>query len=49
MTDYACGHSCTIIILDSNPLSLSANMEWAETVGRDGTKELCWDCWCKQR
>lgn len=46
---YKCGHDSEIIILDSNPLSISANLEWAKTVGRDGTRELCWDCWCKNR
>jgi hypothetical protein len=49
MTKYKCGHECEIIVMDSNPMSIVANMEWAETVGRDGTKEQCWACWCKER
>jgi hypothetical protein len=49
MTHYKCGHDMEIIIMDSNPLSISAYLEWSKTVGRDGTRELCWDCWCKNR
>jgi hypothetical protein len=47
MTKYACGHETEIIIIDNNPLSLSATLEWANTVGRDGDKTLCWMCWCR--
>jgi len=46
---YKCGHESNAIILDSNPLSLSAWMEWNETVGADGSKEKCWECFCKER
>ena len=48
MTDYKCGHSCEIIILDDNPLSMVVYLEWSETVGREGTKEKCFDCWTKE-
>jgi len=48
MTEYKCGHSQDILILDSNPLSVSAWLEWNETVGRDGDRSLCFDCWKKK-
>lgn len=46
--DYKCGHSHNIIILDDSPLSFSAYLTWSESVGLDGTRELCWDCWNKK-
>jgi hypothetical protein len=49
MTDYKCGHSQELLILDDNPLSITAYLEWTETVGREGTKDLCFDCWRKQQ
>lgn len=49
MTKYECGHETEILILDYNPLTISAYLEWVSTVGRDGTKKLCWNCWCKER
>ena len=45
---YKCGHSKTTIILDDNELSLSAYLEWKDTVGWNGDKTLCWDCWCSE-
>jgi len=46
---YKCGHvSNGVIILDNNLLSLIAYQEWAESVGVFGTKEMCWDCYCKK-
>ena len=45
MTQYQCGHSQNLLILDDNPLSMIAYLEWKDTVGRDGTKELCFGCW----
>jgi hypothetical protein len=48
MTNYKCGHSQDLLILDDNPLSISAYLEWNETVGRDGSKELCFACWSKK-
>lgn len=46
MTGYACGHeSRGIIILDSNPISMAAYLEWSETVGLEGDRSECWDCW----
>lgn len=49
MTKYKCGHESNIIVADSNPLTISAWLEWRETVGSEGTKEECWECWSKNR
>lgn len=49
MTDYACGHSHDIIVMDSNPLSICAWMEWRKSVGYEGDKSLCWHCWNKKQ
>jgi len=46
MTQYKCGHTKELIILDDNPLSMIAYLDWKDTVGRDGTKEKCFDCYC---
>ena len=48
MTEYRCGHSTELLILDDNPLSIIAYLEWVNSVGRDGTKEFCFDCWSKK-
>jgi len=45
MTLYKCGHTRDTIILDDNIISHLAYLDWAESVGINGTKELCWDCW----
>ena len=48
MTDYKCGHKTSgIIILDDNVLSLTAYLEWSESVGVFGDKSQCWECWIK--
>lgn len=49
MTEYKCGHKSGAIIIDENPLSVAALLEWRETVGSEGTREKCWECWCKER
>ncbi len=46
-TQYKCGHSGKPIILDDNLLSITAWMEWSESVGIFGDKTMCWECWCK--
>lgn len=48
MTKYKCNHeSDGIIIMDSNELSMSAYLIWKDSVGLDGTKEQCWECYSK--
>jgi len=44
---YKCGHKGETIILDSNLLSITAWLEWKDTVGFDGDKSMCFNCWCK--
>lgn len=46
-TQYKCGHSGKPIILDDNALSITAWMEWSESVGVFGNKSECWSCFCK--
>lgn len=49
MTKYLCGHESTgIIILDDNLLSMSAYVEWSESVGVFGDRSICWQCWNKE-
>ena len=48
MVKYKCGHNTNgIIIMDSNELSYSAYLVWLDSVGMNGTRELCFDCYCK--
>ena len=46
-TVYDCGHHSEPIIMDNNILSVTAYYEWAESVGRNGDKTKCYNCWCK--
>jgi len=48
MTKYDCGHESEIIIMGNNPLSISAYLEWKDSVGRDGDTSQCWACWCTE-
>lgn len=47
-TDYKCRHNYKPIITNNNILMLSAYLAWKETIGYDGNKTKCWDCWCKE-
>lgn len=46
--EYKCGHKPNTIILDCNELSITAWYEWKDSVGFDGDKSQCWECWCKE-
>jgi len=49
MTDYKCGHKTDgMIILDYNILSMSAYLDWVNSVGLNGDKSQCWECYCKE-
>ena len=48
MTLYKCHHIQDTVFLDDNIISYLGYLDWAESVGIDGTKELCWDCWNKK-
>jgi len=48
MVDYKCGHKTDgVIILDDNLLSMSAYLDWVSSVGLNGDKSQCWECYCK--
>jgi hypothetical protein len=50
MTKYKCGHETDgVLVLDDNPLSLTAYFEWKDSVGWNGDKSECFDCWNNQR
>ena len=51
MTKYIrCNHETDgVIFLDDNLLSVIAYFEWAESVGVFGKREICWECWCKNK
>ncbi len=49
MTQYKCGHKSEIIVADGGALTITAYLEWRETVGSEGTREKCWACWCEER
>jgi len=51
MTKYTiCKHETDgVIILDDNLLSMMAYFEWANGIGVFGTREVCWECWCKNK
>lgn len=44
---YKCGHESNTVIMDDNILSLAGWMTWRDTVGFNGTKEQCFDCYCE--
>ncbi len=49
MTKYKCGHESNgVLVLDCGPLSITAYLEWSESVGVRGDKSQCWDCWCAE-
>lgn len=48
MTEYKCGHEGKPIIMDSNPISIAVYLEWKDTVGYDGDKTECWECYCER-
>ncbi len=50
MTDYKCGHKESgLLVIDGGPTSMSKYLRWAETVGLNGTREQCWECWCEKK
>jgi len=48
MTKYECGHLSECVVLDSNPLSFAAYLQWKDSVGYDGDKSRCWSCYSKE-
>ena len=48
MNKYKCGCEPEITIADGNALTISAWLEWKDSVGFDGDKSECWECYCKE-
>ncbi len=50
MVNYKCGHKTDgVIIMDSSELSMFGYLEWVDSVGMNGTKEMCFDCYCSSK
>jgi hypothetical protein len=49
MTKYACGHESKIIFLDDCPTCFATYLAWKDSVGFNGNKTLCFDCYCKYK
>jgi len=48
MVKYKCGHKTNgAIILNDNFLSMTAYLDWIDSVGLNGDKTKCWECYCK--
>ena len=45
MTNYNCGHTSKEIIMKNTYRGLELWKQWFETVGANGTKEQCFDCY----
>lgn len=45
---YKCGHNRGIVIMDGGPMSISRYLTWKETVGFEGNKSQCWNCYNKK-
>ena len=46
---YKCGHENKTVILDNNELSLSAYLDWKNTVGFEGDNSKCWECFYEEK
>lgn len=44
---YECGHESTGILLEEDESSILKYLEWKDTVGVDGDKTKCWNCYCE--
>ena len=49
MTKYKCGHEINEVILNVDKLSMAEYLTWKDTVGFNGDKSMCWECYCKMR
>lgn len=49
MTQYKCGHKEHTVVMNTTPLILATYFTWKDTEGRDGTKEKCFNCYCKEK
>lgn len=47
MVKYKCGHKTDgVIIMDSNELGMANYLIWLDSVGMNGTKGQCFECYC---
>ena len=44
MSFYKCGHEKGLIVLDAAPVAFNKYLRWRETVGLDGKRTKCWNC-----
>ena len=49
MTEYKCGHESDVVLMDSNPLSISAYFTWTGSSGYEGNKTQCFKCFSNDR
>ena len=46
---YKCGHNRKPVFLSNGDISYAAYLQWKETVGFEGNKSKCWECFCKEK
>lgn len=43
---YKCGHTSEAVIMNNSYAGFAAFKRWKDTVGVDGTMEMCFKCYC---
>lgn len=46
---YKCGHTSSAIVAREDTCCIAMWMIWKDSVGHDGTRELCFSCWLKKQ
>ena len=46
MIKYKCRHNSIVTLVDNNMLTISAWLTWKDSVGFDGDKSQCFNCYC---
>lgn len=49
MFEYKCGHNNRATTVGHTNENVRDYLEWVETVGMNGTKEKCFECYCSQK
>ena len=49
MTKYKCGHKSDTILMENTIIGMSEYLVWKDSVGFDGDKSLCFDCYLKNK
>jgi len=47
MTKYKCGHETDFIITSGDIMAITTWITWKESVGFEGNRSQCWECYCK--